>query len=455
LLLALLSVAFADDPPPKLAFDTAAAVSSAGKTFDQGPAHVEFGAGVMVPIHLGAASGVAFSGTATLAATFADRGDAQHFANQQVLRLSQTISAWAGLAHGGPLKLNVTRAIILGDAASVATLLSGPTSAATAFSTTVVQKRFETLDDALEIEFNTRSDADADPFLVADFLGDRPLGYVRPTPTHGGGEDDRYLTVLHEPTSLGFGDDLIAIGKDEAGHVRRETVALGAWTEPHTTRSEDHTSWGGIEPIKVNAKVLAKPASGGFTVAITGEATYRFRAARDLRTVRIDDPQIDRRRKPWVVTKLQVAGADVPVPPKPDEGFDLPVPAKAGTETEIHIEWTDTWPFNATTDQGRSIWPQFLLPVVVTRSWPFELKFGTYEADDMASACSGLTAGESSDNGVVWVTSTSDSHDWPGARSADGKPTRSLPAETFPGSASRCSATRRGPLRRHPLSHAR
>ena len=123
MLLALFSPAFADDPPPKLAFDIAAAVASAGKTFDQGPAHVEFGEGVMVPIHLGAASGVAFTGTATLAATFADRGDAQHLANQQVLRLSQTISDWAALAHGGPLNLKVTRAIILGDAASVATLL--------------------------------------------------------------------------------------------------------------------------------------------------------------------------------------------------------------------------------------------------------------------------------------------------------------------------------------------
>ena len=50
MLLALFSVASAGDPPPKLAFDTAAAVTSAGKTFDQGPAHVEFGDGVFVPI---------------------------------------------------------------------------------------------------------------------------------------------------------------------------------------------------------------------------------------------------------------------------------------------------------------------------------------------------------------------------------------------------------------------
>jgi len=53
-----------------------------------------------------------------------------------------------------------------------------------------------------------------------------------------------------------------------------------------------------------------------------------------------------------VVTKLQVAGADVPVPADPDDGFDLPIPTKAGTETEIHIEWTDTWSFGSATTAG-------------------------------------------------------------------------------------------------------
>jgi hypothetical protein len=433
LLLALISLSFAEDPAPKLVFDTAAAVASTGKTFDQGPAHVEFGEGVLVPFHVENASGVAFSGMATLSATFADRGDAQHLANQQVLRLAQPVADWAELAHGGPLKLTVSRAIILGDADSVASLLVGPASTAAAFSTNVVQKRFETLEEALDIEFNTRKDGDSEGFLVADFLGDRPLGYVRSSPTHGAAEADRYLTVVHQPTSWGFGDDLVAIGKAEPGDVHRETIALGPWTEPPTRRMEDHTSWSGVEPIKVTAKILTKVVGGGFAIAVTGEATYRFRAARDLHTVRIEDPSIDGRRKPWVVTKLQVGGVDVPVPPEPDEGFDVPVPAKAGAESEIHIEWTDTWPFNATTDEGRSIWPQFPLPGVVTKTWPFELKFGTYEDDKMASACSGLTAEQSNENGVIWVMSTSNGNDWPRCGIGAWKTYAEPPRGDFPG----------------------
>ena len=430
MLLALFSVAVADDPPPKLVFDTAAAVASAGKTFDQGPAHVEFGDGVLVPIRVGDASGVAFSGTATLSATFADRGDAQHLANQQVLRLQQPISDWAGLAHGGPLKLNVSRAIILGDAGRVANLVAGPAAAVAGFSTNVVQRRFETLEEALDIEFNTRKDA-PHAFLVADFLGDRPLGYVRPTPAQGRAEEDRYLTVLHQPMNPGYGDDLVAIGDTGPDDIHRETVALGAWSEPPTFR--EHTSWSGVEPIKVTAKVLARPTGAGFAITVTGEATYRFRAARDLRSVRIEDPSIGGRKKPWGVTKLQVAGVDVPVPSDPDKGFDLSVPTKRGAETEIHIEWTDTWPFTSIKPEGRSIWPQFPLPQVVAQRWPFELKFGTYETDKMASACSGLTVDESSEGGVTWVTSTSTGNDWPrcgiGAWSTYAEP----PLEDFPG----------------------
>jgi hypothetical protein len=432
LLLALSCLALADDRRPELAFDIAAAVPSAGKTFVQGPARIEFGDGVMVPIRFGNSSGVAFSGTAKLSATFADRGDAQHLANQQVLRLSQPASEWAGLAHGGPLTLNVSRAIILGDAARVASLLEGPATVASRFATDALQRRFETLAKALDIEFHTRDGADPSRFLVGDFLGDRPLGYVRPIPTHGNTEEDRHLTVVHQPTELGFGDDLVAIGKVGGDDIHRETVALGAWTEPPTRRVDGRLSWDGVEPIKLTAKVLASPGGAGFVIAVTGQATYRFRAARDLRTVRIEDPSIARRKKAWAVTKLQVDGVDVPVPPDPDEGFDLPISTKSGAESEIHIEWTDSWPFTAMTSEGRSIWPQNPLPSVATQSWPFELKFGTHDADRMASACSGLTVEQSNESGVAWVTSTSTAHDWPrcsiGAWSTYAEP----PLENFP-----------------------
>ena len=200
-----------------------------------------------------------------------------------------------------------------------------------------------------------------------------------------------------------------------------------------TLQVDDHISWSGIEPIKVNAKVLAKVTSGGFALAVTGEATYRFRAARDVTTVRIEDPSIDERRKPWLVTKVQVAGVDMPVPPNPDDGFDLPIPTKRGTESEIHIEWTDTWPFTAMKSEGRSIWPQYLLPGVAARTWPFELKFGTYEQDKMGSACSGLTVEESNENGVIWVTSTSTGHDWPRCSVGAWKTYAEPPRDDFPG----------------------
>jgi aminopeptidase N len=123
----------------------------------------------------------------------------------------------------------------------------------------------------------------------------------------------------------------------------------------------------------------------------------------------------------------------VPVPADTDEGFDLLVPTERGAENEIHIEWTDTWPFTSTAPEGRSIWPQFPLPGVVSRSWPFELKFGTYEDDKMASACSGLTVGESRENGIVWVTSTSTGHDWPRCGIGSWATYAEPPREQFPG----------------------
>jgi hypothetical protein len=430
-LLALSCLALADDDRARqLTFDTAAAVAAAGKTFDQGPAHIEFGAGVLVPIRAGDSTGVAFSGMAKLSATFADRGDAQHLANQQVLRFSRQTSEWTELAHGGPLRLEVSRGIIIGDASSVAKLLEGPKTAASGFSTSAVQKRFETLDEALRIEFETRSAADPDRFLVADFFGDRPLGYVNPSGT-GNTEEDRYLTVVHRPTDAGFGDDLVAIGKTSGG-IHRETVALGAWTEPPTRAADSELSWNGLEPKKVTARVLAKPNASGFVIAVTGEATYQFRAARDLRTVRIEDPLVNRGKKQWVVTKLQVDGVDVPVPLDTDDGFDLPLSIKGGAEAKIHIEWTDTWPFTSITPEGRSIWPQRPLPTVATESWPYELKFGTYVGDKVESACSGLTVDRSDEGGVTWVTSTSSGRDWPRCSIGEWKSYAEPARESFP-----------------------
>jgi hypothetical protein len=234
--------------------------------------------------HLGDAAGVAFWGTATLSATFADRGDAQQ-PRQSTSAAALAARRRLGRARPrGPLKLERLPRDHLGDAAVARVYWRDPVAPPRRFRRTANPEADSRRSRRRSrFEFNTRRMRTRRASWMADFLGDRPLGYVRRRPPMEAAEEDRYLTVVHKPTSRGFGDDLVAIGKAEPGGRRSPRDDRARRMGPSPALAE------GRPPVLERdraIKVTAKsPDRGdqaeGFAIAVTGEATYRFRAGRD------------------------------------------------------------------------------------------------------------------------------------------------------------------------------
>lgn len=406
----LASLANAADPDPyEPRFDEALAVSAAGRALHEGPLDVVLTDGTLVPLFVGAGDkpvGFAFAGNGTLTGTIADRGDAWSLANRQVLLLKQPIADWAAVAHQqAPFTCHVTRGIVIADAAYAATFLSGATVASPPVDRVVVTNVSD-LRRSLGAFDGVREGEPASELMSASFRCDRRLGYVSTVP--GENEQDHWLGLWRDRSSLDLPDDLVAVGHDGNDRSRAYTVALSPWQVPRIRTPEDRPQWNGVGPIDVDTVVTALPARP-VSVGLQVASTYRFEATESLTKLTISPPRVDRDR--FAVTALTVDGVPVPLPATDKKGsadFDVPVSIERGKSVTVALTYQDVWPLTARTDLGRSMWPHPLQAEINGAWFPFRVRVSLPQDSGINVALTGRTASESDADGKHWIETVTD-----------------------------------------------
>lgn len=399
----------ADPEPFDTVFDEAKAVSAAGHTLREGPLEVVFTDGALVPMYFGPdkkAVGFVFTGNATLKGTIADRGDAWSLANRQVLLLKQPVADWAAVAHQqAPFTCHVTRGVVVVDGDFTANFLTG-----TAVTSPTVERSVTTHAADLGSEFDVlhrvRDGEPASELMAASFRCDQRLGYVSTTP--GENDQDHWIGLWRDRSSLELPDDLVAVGHDGGGNSRGYTVALAPWQVPPARRPDGGPAWNGVRPIDVDAVVTASPARP-VSVGVEVTATYRFEATEALTTLTLSPPRVDRER--FGVTAVTLDGAPIAFPPSGehrDAAFDVPVSIARGATVTVGLTYHDVWPLTARTDLGRSMWPHPVLAEINDAWFPFRVRVSLPQESGINVAITGLTASESDADGKHWLETVTD-----------------------------------------------